>query len=184
MNIESVVYKFSNREEFRNWLTLNHFQENGIWIQFVKGNKDFSSAAALEEAICFGWIDGLMKAIDTITYMKYFSRRKNIENWSEKNIRLYNRLLQDAKITDAGKDAYRPNRAKKDLFVTIEEMIAILRSTLNDDIEILNLYNACAKSRQNQLAAFYCDAKTEETKKKRKDKIINALKNNYKGMLY
>ncbi len=184
MNDETETMTFSSREEYRDWLSRNHSQDIGIWIVFEKGNKQFTSTMALEESICFGWIDGIIKRIDSMTYQKYFSRRKNRENWSEKNRRLYETLLQDGKIVEAGIEAYRPIESKKSVEVSINEKVEILRSVLNDEMEVTELYDQIAKSRQKQLAGFYCEAKSEETKKKRKDKIIEALKSNYKGMLY
>jgi uncharacterized protein YdeI (YjbR/CyaY-like superfamily) len=184
MNDESEVLKFSTREEYRHWLTINYKQKNGIWIVFKKGSNDFTSRIALEEAICFGWIDGVVKAIDTKSYKKYFSRRKNKENWSEKNIRLYESLLKDGKIIEAGKEVYKPTRNKKGLDVSPSDKMELLRRVLSEEKEVLDLYNRNSLSRQKQLAGFYCEAKTEETKKKRKNKIIEALKTNNKGMLY
>ena len=65
--------RFINREEFRKWLRENCLLDEGIWLIFEKGKeaKTLSAQEALEEALCFGWIDGQMKKIDDFSYRKY-----------------------------------------------------------------------------------------------------------------
>jgi uncharacterized protein YdeI (YjbR/CyaY-like superfamily) len=184
MNEMAELLEFNNREEYRNWLKKNHKQENGIWILFIKENKLFSANDALEESICFGWIDGLMKSIDEKTYKKYFSKRKDTKKWSEKNKAIYEKLLESRLMTNAGIEVYKVEKKNEKIVIDMSEKIKILRDVLKDNKEILNLFDNKAPSRQKQFAGFFCDAKTDETRNKRKSKIIEALKNNYTGMLY
>ena len=69
--------EFANREEFRKWLCEHGLSNDGSWLLFGKagGPKTIKAAEALEEALCFGWIDGQMEKIDDKTYKKYFSLR-------------------------------------------------------------------------------------------------------------
>ncbi|MBN2384045.1 YdeI/OmpD-associated family protein [bacterium] len=184
MNEEAKVLEFSNRSEFRNWLTRNHHQKNGIWIAFQKGGKGFTAHCALEEAICFGWIDGLLKNVNEKSYKKYFSRRRDKNNWSEKNKKIYEKMLNIGLMTEAGTDVYKPKKTKTRLDSDLIEKKEILRIALREEHDVLQLYNEKSSSRQKQLACFYCEAKTEETRNKRKAKIIEALRTDYKGMLY
>ena len=65
------VLQFANREEFRKWLGENCLSSGGVWLLFwKKGLKTIKADEALEEALCFGWIDGQMKKIDENTYKK------------------------------------------------------------------------------------------------------------------
>jgi uncharacterized protein YdeI (YjbR/CyaY-like superfamily) len=184
MKEKTEILEFKNRDEYRNWLKKNHKQKNGIWILFIKGNKTFSAKDALEESICFGWIDGLMKSIDEKTYKKYFSKRKDMKKWSKKNIGIYEKLLKSGLMTNAGIDVYKVESNKEKIVIDINKKIQILKKALEENKEILSLFENKSPSRQKQFAGFYCDAKTDETRNKRKDKIIEALINNYKGMLY
>ena len=184
MNDKAEVMEFGNRAEYRKWLKINHKQENGIWIIFTKGNRDFTANDALEESICFGWIDGIMKSIDDKCYKKYFSRRKDTNKWSDKNKSIFKKLVKNKLMTGAGIEVFQPKAAVRKPEIDINEKIKILRRVLKEDKEILQLYDAATPSRQKQLAGFYCEAKTEETKNKRKAKITEALKNKFKGMLY
>lgn len=178
------VLEFSKREEFQDWLEKNHKQENGIWIQFTKGSKAFTADDALREAICFGWIDGLIKTIDEKKYRKYFSRRKGVHKWSEKNIAIYEQMVAGGLMTQAGMEVFQAEKDKGKPVLELSEKIQVLRKALQENEEILALYDGKAPSRQKQMAGFYGEAKTEETRNKRKNKIIEALKNNYSGMLY
>ena len=184
MNENAEILEFRNRNEYRNWLKKNHKQENGIWIVFIKGNNLFSANDALEESICFGWIDGLMKSIDEKTYKKYFSKRKDRKKWSEKNMAIYEKLLKNGLMTNAGIDVFKAEKNDKNILIDMNVKIEILKKELKQHKDILSLFESKAPSRQKQFAGFYCDAKTDETRKKRIDKIIEALVNNYNGMLY
>ena len=76
---------FKTRDEFRIWLINHCMSGGGIWLKFEKSkNTAFKAGDALEEALCFGWIDGVMKRIDDESYIKYFSARRKDSKWSEK----------------------------------------------------------------------------------------------------
>ncbi len=86
---------FKAREEFRDWLKNNCMTSGGVWLLFGKTKElvTVKAGEALEEALCFGWIDGLMKRVDEKSYVKYFSARRSGSKWSEK-IRRWQRLLK------------------------------------------------------------------------------------------
>jgi uncharacterized protein YdeI (YjbR/CyaY-like superfamily) len=183
MNENVSEIEFSNREEFREWLKIKHEIENSIWIKFTKGNKIFTANDALEESICFGWIDGVVKQIDDCTYKKYYSKRKDFHKWSTKNKAIYKEMITKKKMTEYGIKVYLPED-KEECNKSIEEKIVLLRDILKKTPEYLSIYDNKPPSRQKQFAGFYCDAKSEVIREKRKNKIIDALKNNYSGMLY
>ena len=104
-HIISELLKFTNREEFREWLCENCLSNDGIWLLFGKagGPKTVKAGEALEEALCFGWIDGQMEKIDDKTYKKYFSLRRDNSRWSEKNKALVKSLEEQGLMTDYGR---------------------------------------------------------------------------------
>lgn len=182
MNAPIAALVFSSRESFRDWLTANAGRDAGVWLAFTKGNKSFTANDALEEAICFGWIDGVMKSIDDRTYRKYFSRRKDRSNWSDKNRGIFNRMAKDGLMTEAGIAAYRDEPKLDKPVRDTDAAIRTLRAALPADA--LSLFDTKPSSRQKQLGLFYCDAKTEAIRTKRLAKITETLKTNYTGMLY
>ena len=101
----SEIMEFANREEFRWWLFDHCLSDAGIWLLFGKagGPKTIKAGEALEEALCFGWIDGQMQSIDDKTYKKYFSMRREKSKWSEKNKALVKSLEERGLMTDFGR---------------------------------------------------------------------------------
>lgn len=96
---------FTSRAEFRDWLSDNCLSTDGFWLLFGKagGPKTLKAGEALEEALCFGWIDGQMQSLDDKTYRKYFSQRRENSKWSEKNKTLVEQLEQKGLMTDYGR---------------------------------------------------------------------------------
>ena len=85
---EVVTYCPKSRQEWRNWLEKNHQLEQSIWLVYFKTSTNLPSITwsdAVDEALCFGWIDSTKKTIDKDSYMQYFSRRKHTSNWSKIN---------------------------------------------------------------------------------------------------
>ena len=104
---------FKNRKDFRKWLSSNTSPQ-GVWLVFGKKGAlpTLTASEALEEALCFGWIDGVMKRIDDASYKKYFSPRRPGSQWSEKNKRLVQQLISRNLMTANGLEAV--DRAKRD----------------------------------------------------------------------
>jgi uncharacterized protein YdeI (YjbR/CyaY-like superfamily) len=100
-----LVKGFRNQKSFRDWLEKNHTKSNGIWIRFYKkgcGKKTITRAEALEEALCFGWIDGQLDRFDDQSWVQRFTPRRSKSGWSKINTQHAQRLIEAGKITDAG----------------------------------------------------------------------------------
>jgi uncharacterized protein YdeI (YjbR/CyaY-like superfamily) len=97
--------QFATQNEFRDWLLANNASNEGAWLIFGKngGPHTLSANEALEEALCFGWIDGQLKSIDDRTYLKYFSPRRKGSKWSEKNKNIVDALEKQGRMTDYGR---------------------------------------------------------------------------------
>ena len=78
IKLEQIL--FETRTDFRNWLKDNCLTSSGIWLVFSKHEsiKTLKASEALEEALCFGWIDGQIQSIDEAKYLKYFSSRRKV----------------------------------------------------------------------------------------------------------
>ena len=77
-----------NTKEWREWLTQNHIKEDGVWLIYYKKNAakpTISWSEAVDEALCFGWIDSVKKPIDEEKFMQFFSKRKANSLWSKIN---------------------------------------------------------------------------------------------------
>jgi len=98
---------FPDRNDFREWLCENAETSGGVWLVFGKTKAVVTLTAndALEEALCFGWIDGQMKSLGNTKYIKYFARRRPKSSWSEKNKKIAETLIRKKLMTKSGKKA-------------------------------------------------------------------------------
>ena len=184
----SEMLTFADREQFREWLKENCRSGEGVWLLFGKsGAKTIKAEEALEEALCFGWIDGQMQSIDDKTYKKYFAERRAKSMWSDKNKALVESLEERGLMTDFGKE--KIEEAKKngqwdapDLMKLGEEEIAEL-SVLIQGYEPANAnFQAMPLSVKKTYTRAYFDAKTDGGKKKRLAWIVDRLNKNLRPM--
>ena len=99
-----TILTFETRQAFRDWLSKHHPSEAGVWLRFGKSAqiKTLKANEALEEALCFGWIDGQMKSLDEQSYIKYFALRRKNSKWSAKNKALSEKLIKEGRMTAFG----------------------------------------------------------------------------------
>ncbi len=185
----SDIMEFANREAFRKWLS-EHCQSNdGIWLLFGKsgGPKTIKAGEALEEALCFGWIDGQMQSIDDKTYKKYFSMRREKSKWSEKNKALTKSLEERGLMTDFGREKIA--EAKKNgqwdappKAAVTEEQIACVSALLEGYEPAFTNFQAMSLSVKKTYTKAYLDAKTDDGRKKRIAWMVDRLNKNLKPM--
>jgi len=179
---------FSNRIEFREWLSMNHASSKGIWMVFGKTVQlcTIKPEEALEEALCFGWIDGQLKSIDETRYIKKFTPRTKNSKWSEKNRNTAMQLIEKGLMTEAGLAAIEQAKklnhwiAPKPSFK--EEQIAILEETLKGYEPAYTNFMNMSFSVRKTYTLHYLDAKSEATKQKRLEQIVGRLNENKKPM--
>jgi len=111
MEIGETIY-VTIRDEFRDWLIKNHQTKKEIWlIQYKKATKkpSINYVEAVEEAICFGWIDGLEKGIDAERYALRFSPRRPKSNWTNTNKERARKMIAQGRMTRAGRASLPPD---------------------------------------------------------------------------
>ena len=179
---------FSDRDEFRKWLTANCLSADGIWLLFGKHSnpKTIKADEALEEALCFGWIDGQIQSIDENTYKKYFSMRRANSKWSEKNKALVKVLEERGLMTDFGRTKEAPNQngqwdAPKPAAIT-EEQIVYLSEILKVYEPAYTNFLAMSLSVKKTYVKAYLDAKTDAGREKRIAWMVERLNKNLKPM--
>ncbi len=178
---------FPDRESFRQWLFKNHETNKGFWMVFGKGKKikTLNQEETLEEALCFGWIDGLIKSVDDDKWVKKFSPRCKVSNWSKRNRDFAEKLIKNGKMTEHGLKAI--GKAKKNgkwdaperLKVT-DGHVEILVNALNGAEPALSNFLKMTPSVKRTYTGFYLDAKTEEMRANRLKKLIERLNANKK----
>lgn len=185
----SDLLTFSDRAAFRAWLDKMGTGSDGVWLLFGKkgGPVTLKASEALEEALCFGWIDGQMESLDDFTYKKYFALRRAKSKWSEKNKALVQQLEKQGKMTDHGRKKVEEAKkngqwdAPKAPLITQKE-IACLFALFEGQEPARTNFKAMSLSVQKTYARAYFDAKTQAGRENRLAWIIERLNKNLKPM--
>jgi uncharacterized protein YdeI (YjbR/CyaY-like superfamily) len=179
---------FRTRQDFRKWLSLNG-SHRGIWLIFGKDKSitTLTAPEALEEALCFGWIDGLIQKVDESTYRKYFSPRKRGSRWSDRNKKLVVKLIGLNLMTPRGLEMIE--QAKKDGSWEVvqdrtipEEKYGEFEKLIRKNKVALNNFKKMSQSTRRLFVGFYFEAKKKETRIKRLAKLIDLLEQNKRPM--
>ena len=181
---------FKTREEFRDWLNNNCMTSGGVWLLFGKTKElvTVKAGEALEEALCFGWIDGLMKRVDEKSYVKYFSARRSGSKWSEKNKALSEALEKRGLMTDFGRA--KIEEAKKNgqwegtapkVVIGKEQIDSVAELLKGNEQAYANFLNM-SPSVQKTYTRAYLDARTEAGRVKRLAWMTERLEKNLKPM--
>jgi uncharacterized protein YdeI (YjbR/CyaY-like superfamily) len=99
------IKSFPSAPAFRDWLASHHGQADGVWLRFFKktsGEKSLDYSEALDEALCYGWIDGQAKAYDKQSWLQRFAPRRPDSSWSKINTEHAERLIRAGRMTPAG----------------------------------------------------------------------------------
>lgn len=163
-----------SRAEWRDWLLTHHAERDSVWVVYHKKDSGVSRVSwkdAVEEALCFGWIDGRAQPIDDRTYRQYFCKRKPGGMWSKINKESVSRLTVQGLMTDAGLAVVE--RSKRDgswtLMDDVEELVipADLQAALKAIPGALEKFNAWSRSDRRIVLMGLVLAKRPETRRKR-----------------
>jgi uncharacterized protein YdeI (YjbR/CyaY-like superfamily) len=128
MNIGKTVY-FADRQEWRDWLAKNYNQKKEIWLVFPKkasGKPRILYNDAVEEALCFGWIDSTAKRIDEYSYAQRFSLRNPKTSYSEANKQRLRKLVKEGKVIPSIEASIRDILAEE--FVVASDILEAIKS--------------------------------------------------------
>lgn len=171
---------FETPADFRAWLEEHHDSAEVLWVGFYKkgsGRPSITWPESVDEALCFGWIDGLRKSIDDVAYKIRFTPRKPDSNWSAVNIARVEELLEKGRMRPAGIVAYERRLEKKSRVYSYEQR---KRAALDPEAEKrLRAHPEAWKFFRSQppgyrrTAIFWVvSAKREDTRQRRLDTLI------------
>ena len=152
------------------------------------GPQTLTAAEALEEALCFGWIDGQLRSVDERSYIKYFKQRNETSNWSDKNKRLVERLESQGLMTDFGRakiEAAKANGhwdAPKRQSLTDDQLLQFDEMLKPHEPAYANWTKMPRSARRAYASSYYFGAKTEAGREKRFNTIIERLNLNLNPM--
>jgi uncharacterized protein YdeI (YjbR/CyaY-like superfamily) len=175
--------EFENRVPWRRWLEKNHATESQAWLILYKKkyqDQGLSLNEAIEEALCFGWIDGTLRSVDEKRYALRFSPRNPNSIWSISNIQRVEKLITEGKMTKVGlaKIAEAKENGQWEAAIRREQV-----DKIPEELEIvlrkveggLAAYQALPDSRKKQYIYWLQSAKREGTKQKRIQKIVDEV---------
>jgi uncharacterized protein YdeI (YjbR/CyaY-like superfamily) len=177
------ILSFQTADEWREWLEENHATSSGIWMRFFKkasGVEALAYPGALDEALCYGWIDGQVKPSGENSYLQRFTPRRPRSNWSRRNTEHVARLTAQGRMRPAG--LAQVEKAKADgrwenaySMPSQAEAPADFLEELGKDPDALAFYESLNKV--NKYAVYYqlTSAKKPETRERRKQKILEMM---------
>ncbi len=183
MNEASARF-FEKPEFFRAWLEKNHNRKLELWVGFNKKGSGVPSITwpeSVDQALCFGWIDGVRKSIDGMSYQIRFTPRKKTSHWSSVNIRRVAELTQLGLMQPSGLVAFshrteaRSNRAsyeQGEVVIPIEYL-----NQLKENRVAWKFFQSITPSKQKTIAWWIVNAKKQETKQRRVDMLVEFCSN-------
>ncbi|QRX63526.1 YdeI/OmpD-associated family protein [Dysgonomonadaceae bacterium zrk40] len=176
---ESLTF-FQTENDFREWLEGNHEKETELMVGFYKVNSDKPSmtwSQSVDQALCFGWIDGIRRSIDEESYCIRFTPRRNDSNWSAVNIKKIEELTKAGLMKPAGVKAFSLRKEDKSEIYSYENDATILDSRyeiqFRENKKAWEFIMNQAPSYRKAVMRWIMGAKQEETRQARLVKTIN-----------
>ena len=179
LKIKEPVF-FKNQMEFRHWLEKNHDKENELLVGFYKvgsGRQNMTWSESVDQALCFGWIDGIRRSIDDDSYCIRFTPRRQGSTWSAVNIRKIEELNKQGLMHQAGTDSFNNRKLNKTAVYNYENELVHLPAEMEQHFKKSKkawlFFNDQAASYKKTICRWIMDAKQEPTRFRRLEKVIS-----------
>lgn len=170
---------FASAEAFRQWLEENHASAQEIWVGYYKkgsGQAGITYPESVDEALCFGWIDGIRKSVDAGRYTNRFTPRRPGSNWSAVNVRRVQELIAEGRMRPAGLRAFEARKAENTGIYGYEQQTPAFDPALQAAFEANPVAWAFFQQQPpsyRRIATYWVmSAKREETRRRRMDTLI------------
>ncbi|MCF8370431.1 MAG: YdeI/OmpD-associated family protein [Bacteroidales bacterium] len=171
---------FADQTEFRKWLEENHLKVTEALVGFYKigsGKLNMTWSQSVDEALCFGWIDGIRRSVDQESYCIRFTPRKKTSNWSAINISKVEELTKKGLMQKAGIDAFKNRKEEKSKIYSFEtdakKFNAEYESIFKASQKAWDFFISQAPSYQKTMIHWIMSAKQEKTQLSRLEKAIS-----------
>lgn len=172
---------FESAGDFRSWLARNHDKASELWVGFYKkdsGKGGLTYAEAVDEALCFGWIDGVRKRVDAVSYTNRFSPRRPRSIWSAINIRRVGELTKAGRMDPAGLEVFRNRDAERSHLYSYErqrgELAPGLLARFRTKASAWQFFESQSPSYRRTLTWWIMSAKKDDTRWRRLDSLMKA----------
>jgi uncharacterized protein YdeI (YjbR/CyaY-like superfamily) len=180
----------TDRSVWRSWLAENHASEREVWVVFQKkhtGQVCMSYEDSVEEALCFGWIDSIVKRLDDDSYARKFTPRTDNTNWSEPNKRRVAKCIKEGRMTAIGlarvgyanpENYHAPARPSPKSARRPSALPLFITRALRGNATVWKNFNSLPPSHQRNYIGWITQAKREETQERRLNEAIRMLAQN------
>jgi uncharacterized protein YdeI (YjbR/CyaY-like superfamily) len=170
---------FATTARFRAWLEGNHDRAPELWVGFHRkgsGKPSISWSEAVDQALCFGWIDGIRKRVDNTSYMNRFTPRKPTSTWSDRNVKRARELIELGLMAPAGLRAFEARRDNRIGIYSYEqrpqELPATYARPFRANARAWKAWRAMPPGYRKAATWWVISAKREETRKRRLATLI------------
>jgi uncharacterized protein YdeI (YjbR/CyaY-like superfamily) len=178
----------ANRGQWRAWLEKNHSSKKEVWLIYHKvhtGKPSIPYDDSVEEAMCFGWVDGIIKNLDDEKFGRKFMPRTKNSRWSELNKKRVEKMIKEGKMTEAGMTRVREAKQSGEWRrVPSErrelEVPPFFKNALAKNKKASDYFNTLARTYKRHFVAWVSSAKREETRMKRLAEALHYLEQNKK----
>lgn len=178
---------FAKPSDFRKWLEKNHMKAKELLVGFYKvgtGKPSITWPEAVDEALCFGWIDGVRRSIDGESYLNRFTPRRPKSNWSDINIKKVKELIRQGKMTEQGLKLFESRDKSKPMDDSPEnrpqELSPAYEKIFRTNKKAWNFFSKQAPSYRKFIIYWIMSAKQEKTQLARLEKAITGSSNGKK----
>lgn len=192
MKQDKTLY-VTNRDDWRQWLKKNHGSQREVWLIYYKkhtGRPTIPYEDSVEEALCYGWIDSILKRIDDQKFVRKFTPRNDRSIWSELNKKRTKKMIEQGRMTKAGLAKFKQAGKQKDKETKDRpagKRLVIppdLKKALSTNRKALENFNNFAPGYRRLYIAWITDAKRPETREKRiKQTLKWSAENKKPGMM-
>ncbi len=168
-------------DQWRDWLDEHHASESEIWLVFYKqhtGEASIDYKDALDEALCFGWVDSLIKRLDDQRFARKFTPRRADSRWSDVNRKRYAELKAAGRLRPTGIKRSPTNRSsapRPPRFAMPSTLPPYIDAALKDNPPALRYFETLAPAERRRYLAWIGSAKREETKQRRLKEALSLL---------
>lgn len=172
------TFEAQTPEQWRRWLTAHHDSELEVWLVFPKrhtGRVSIDYQDAVDEALCFGWIDSLIKRLDDERYARKFTPRKPESKWSTVNCKRYVQLKASGRLMPAGVNRAPTDRTNDAPRPALSKIPHYIQEALRNHPAAWSYFESLAPSYRRLYIAWIDSAKQEATKMRRLTEAIGLL---------
>jgi uncharacterized protein YdeI (YjbR/CyaY-like superfamily) len=175
--MKAILFRTSTT--FREWLEKHHAKADAVWVGYYKkgsGKPSITWSGSVDEALCYGWIDGVRQSIDDISYRIRFRPRKPGSIWSSVNIKRAQALIEQGRMQPNGLKAYRAKKENKSGIYSYEQRSVDLeepyKGLLKKNEGAWRFFQVQPASYRKAVSWWIIRAKKQETRLKRLEKLI------------